>query len=139
MKYLGPEMRKALKFLPALFVIIFGLSCSSSTRPNTDDLVFPETGVYYSLLVERYLNQTCAWGGCHDQISKQGGIDLSTYNAIFMTPGLVIPGNADGSLLNQIIEARLPHPQLPNLYRGTDNQIRGMRVWVLEGALFIKP
>ncbi|MBX3042659.1 MAG: hypothetical protein KIT33_01045 [Candidatus Kapabacteria bacterium] len=122
--------------LVSIFISSAILGCESSIS-SPKDIIFPETNVSYTAQVEPFLNLTCAFAGCHGHTSA-AGIRLNDYFAIINSPGLVVPGNADGSLLNQILEERKPHFTYFEKSNITQNHITGMRQWVLEGARLTK-
>lgn len=121
----------------AILLLISALyGCSeSSTYPNGENIIFPDSNVQFTNHVLPFLRYNCAYAGCHSGFSKAGGVVLDDYFEIMRNPGLVIPGNPDGSIIVQILEYRLPH--LTYFYRGsiTDNHKRGVRQWIKEGAI----
>ena len=78
---------------------------------------------------------------CHGKREQRGGLDLRTREARLAGgdsgPGLV-PGNPDGSLIIQKIEAgEMPPPDLQYDYavrNPTDTEVATLRNWVLSGA-----
>ncbi|HOV92297.1 MAG TPA: hypothetical protein PLC04_04360 [Candidatus Kapabacteria bacterium] len=120
--------------LMVLILMTYGCS-ESSIYSNGENIVFPDSNVKFTAQVLPFLRYNCAYAGCHSGFSKAGGVVLDDYFEIMQYPGLIIPGNPDGSILVQILENRLPH--LTYFYRGsiTDNHIRGVRQWIKEGAL----
>ncbi|PKL84877.1 MAG: hypothetical protein CVV22_10895 [Ignavibacteriae bacterium HGW-Ignavibacteriae-1] len=113
--------------------LILVYACNSNSLTNLDDIVFAEKDVSYLHQVEPFLRFTCAFVGCHGQ-SAAGGIVLNDYFEMMKEPGLVIPGNADGSQLIQILEEKLPHFTYYERSRINQNHLTGMRTWVNEGA-----
>lgn len=113
------------------------VSCDGTTGVYGENVVFPDSKIDFTTQVQPFLKYNCAYSGCHSSFSKAGGLSLDDYFSIMSFPGLVIPANPNASTLNQILENILPHPTL--FYRGniTQNQIKGMRIWVAEGALLI--
>ena len=131
---------KKIKIILPLFAILYLIisinGCTeSSTYPNGENIVFPESNVSFSSQVLPFMRYNCAYAGCHSTYSQAGAVILDDYFEIMRNPGLIIPGNPDGSILVQILEYRLPH--LTYFYRGsiTDNHIRGVRQWIKEGAI----
>ncbi len=122
------------KVVLAFVTLMFVASCGDSAVTSSKDIVFPSKNVSYLLQVEPFLKVTCAYQGCHSNETRAGNISLADYNSLVSVAGLIIPGNPDASQLNQMLEEKLPHPGLTYLYRGNDNQIKGMRIWVAEGA-----
>jgi hypothetical protein len=124
-----------------ILILIITLCLSLTGCPDSisspKDIIFPDSNVSYTLQVEPFLNLTCAFSSCHGATSTNG-IVLNDYFQIINKGGLVIAGNPDGSLLNQIIEERKPHFTYYERSNITDNHIKGMRKWVLEGAKLSK-
>lgn len=119
-------------FMSVFSIVLMTFGCENSID-SPKDIIFPEKDVSYTNHVEPFLNLTCSFAGCHGNTAK-AGIRLNDYFSIINTPGLVIPKNPDGSLLNQILEERKPHFTYYEKSNITDNHIQGMRLWVLEGA-----
>jgi hypothetical protein len=126
-------------FLFFISVITLGLALSGcpNTISNPKDIIFPDSNVSYTRQVEPFLNLTCAFSGCHGNTSTNG-IILNDYFRIVNTPGLVIAGKPDASLLIQIIEKTKPHFTYYEESNITENHKKGMRRWVQEGARLIK-
>ncbi|MCB2205500.1 hypothetical protein KQI65_12200 [bacterium] len=104
------------------------------TRPG-DEIVFPESNVSYSQHVQPFFNLRCANIGCHDASTRAGSLSLASYSETTENPAIVRPGNANGSLLMQRIDGRLPHPiDVPIIIN--DNQLEGIRTWINEGAKY---
>lgn len=118
--------------LLAIMAVITINSCGDSIG-NPKEIVFPDTNISYTSHVEPFLTLTCAFSGCHG-FSAAAGIALNDYFSIINTPGLVIAGNPDGSLLMQILEERKPHFTYYEKSNITPNHIKGMRQWIIEGA-----
>ncbi len=113
--------------------LILFFACNSNALTSLDDIVFPEKDVSYLHQVEPFLRFTCAFVGCHGYTAA-GGVILNDYFEMMKKPGLVIPGNADGSQLIQILEEKLPHFTYYERSRINQNHLTGMRTWVNEGA-----
>lgn len=103
------------------------ISGTSITQPQ--DVVFPDSNVRYQQHVQPLLQLGCAFNGCHAGGTR---IPLDTYFALFQTPGLVIPGKPESSILVQVITGTLPHTY--PLTSITGNHKRGISTWVREGA-----
>lgn len=114
-------------------LILVSTSCTGVTQPQ--DITFPDSNVSYVRHMQPFLSLSCANGGCHDKTSPAGGVDLTDYSGLLFGRGnLVVPNEPDQSLLIQSIEQRIAHPY-DIMSRVTDNQRRGVRQWILEGAL----
>ncbi|MFM8438088.1 MAG: hypothetical protein ACKOAX_06400 [Candidatus Kapaibacterium sp.] len=103
------------------------MSGTGITQPQ--DVVFPDSNVRYLQHVQPLLQLGCAFNGCHAAGSR---IPLDSYIALFQTPGLVIPGKPESSMLVQVITGVLPHTY--PLVSITENHRRGIATWVREGA-----
>lgn len=102
--------------------------------PDSRDIVFPESNVSYAQHVQPLFDRTCAVSGCHDTATKQSNLSLQSYREATARPGIIVPGDPDGSVLVQRIEGKI-QPRMPyNRPPLSDNQIRGIRQWILEGA-----
>ena len=119
----------------SIIVIVFTLNaCSDTIITSPDQIVFPETNVSYQQQVRPLLELTCAFSGCHDTETAVAGIDVTGYFQLTSRAGLIIPGRPDNSLLIQILEGKQGH-LLTFQNRISDAQKRGVRQWVLEGAM----
>ncbi len=117
------------------------------TGSGTGRACDPDT-VYFKNEVLPLLQSSCAVSGCHDAITREKGVQLTDYQSILSTGG-VIAGNPDGSKLYTIlsgggdddkstksgqgIQADImpPPPRAPFT---TDQKIL-VKNWVLQGAL----
>ncbi len=102
---------------------------------SPSNVVFPNNNVSYSGQVQPLFNQACTASGCHDNGAHQSDLDLTDYgHAVLTVPGVVVPGKPDASTLVLRIEGAVG-PRMPSAYFPLNqNQIGGIRVWVLEGA-----
>ena len=113
------------------------LSCNDdASGPGTGsgEIVFPESDVSYGEHVQPLFDRRCASSGCHDSGTRAGDLSLESYTDATARPGIIIPGNPDVSVLVQTIEGTLPIMPPLNSPPLTDNQIKGIRRWILEGA-----
>jgi hypothetical protein len=110
--------------------------CESSTSTtNPSDIVFPDTAVSYSRHVDPFLTLSCGFSGCHGENNPGGGVVLTTYSGLmFSRPNNIVAGYPDESLVIQVLERIIPHPDAV-LNSVNANHRAGMRQWVLEGAL----
>lgn len=92
----------------------------------------PDT-VYFSNQVFPLINSTCAKAGCHDAISHEEGLNLTSYTNIMK---YIVPFNPSRSKLFTVLtksgEERMPQP--PNA-PWTSQQIALFRTWINQGAL----
>ncbi len=127
-------------FLPVA-IIMLGFSLIPSCKDESgdvSDIVFPDTGsVSYTKHVQPLFDRACAFIGCHgDDTKVQRGFSLTDYGN-FMTGAhtqIVFQGNPDQSPLILRIEGkmgiRMPLDRPPL----NQNQIKGLRRWVIQGA-----
>ena len=112
-------------------------SCKDTvTGGGGNDIVFPDTVSYYGQ-VQPLFNLKCNFYGCHGSDTYQRiGWDLTDYGRFAITgQGIVIPGNPDMSRLNLAVEGRTLGKEMPQgNYPLPQNQIQGLRRWVLQGA-----
>ena len=127
-----------IKFLLFATILIFTVAvifsaCTWTTGGN--EIIFPEHNVSFMHHVQPFLQLNCAYSPCHSGFNLAGGISLVEYHHIIAVNCFVVSGNPDGSRFVQILEERLPH--FANFYRGNikENQIKGIRTWIQEGAI----
>lgn len=126
-----------VKFGSVLAAALLLLSCNddaSGPGDNSGEIVFPESDVSYGEHVQPLFDRRCAFSGCHDSGTRAGDLSLESYTDATARPGIIVPGNPDASVLVQTIEGTLPHMPPLNSPTLTDNQITGIRQWILEGA-----
>lgn len=83
----------------------------------------------FAALQQSVLGKACI--RCHNPSSPAGGIDLTTYNAAISAPSLIVPGNADASLLYQVVFSGVMPPRGPRL---SDVEVAEIRDWINNGA-----
>lgn len=132
-------MRQNIVFL--LFCGIFGLflysGCKDTiTGSQLDQRTIPDSNVSYQQDIQPIFDLKCSNSGCHDNASMAGGVSLSTWANTTADPGVVFPGKPDNSRLVWTIEHYAGEPPMPPVgYPSlTQNQIRGIRTWIQEGA-----
>jgi hypothetical protein len=108
-------------------------SCKDSSNPitNPDEIVFPDSGISYEKQVQPLFNVGCAYKGCHD---SGNNLDLTRYLAWYKNPLVIIPGDTSKSTLVWCIEAQPGSPAMPPAKLLLQNQITGLKRWILEGA-----
>jgi len=115
--------------------VIFS-ACNGVTVTDPQDVVFPDSNIRFRGQVQPFLAVTCATGGCHGDLNPTGGIRLTTYsNVMFDRPNLIVVGKPDESTVIQVLEGKRGHPIGNIQQRVTSGHVRGMRLWVIEGAL----
>lgn len=133
-------MRTALSLLALGLVVLLAGSCEDSVTGGGggNDIVFPDTGVVsYSAHVQPLFNLKCAFSGCHGRDTYPVyGWDLTEWGRFALSgQNIVVAGDPDLSRLNASIEGRTPGKEMPRgNYPLPQNQIQGLRRWVLQGA-----
>jgi hypothetical protein len=133
-----PERRHSLMPIASglLFLLLLpGCKDENPVGPGSD-IVFPSSNVSYAQHVQPLFNVTCALAGCHDNGPHPSQLRLTSYfQTVFEIPGIVVAGEPQSSRLVYRIEGSVG-PQMPlNGTPLTQNQIDGIRTWIVEGAL----
>lgn len=126
-----------MRVIPPFIILLIGtfLSCESPDISQSDTIVFPDSNVSFQWHVLPILKANCGLSYCHGEIAPRGNILIYDYFTLMTSYGgsLVIPKNANGSVLMQIIEYKLPHNPFLQ-WKINDNQRVGIRKWIEEGA-----
>ena len=109
---------------------------------GTVDIVFPDTGVSYGKHVEPLFLRACALPGCHTRESKSdaGDLSLESYQDALSKSGVIVLGTTHGDTVSSrmvwSLEGLHGVPRMPPIGRPrlTENQIRGIKQWIWEGA-----
>ncbi|MHB1051288.1 MAG: c-type cytochrome domain-containing protein [Bacteroidota bacterium] len=126
-----------MRFAIIIVLGIFFASCKDDSNPvsKIEDIVFPESNISYYRTIQPLFNIACATSGCHDIQTKASNLDLSDYTGIKQRfYDVVIPGDTSLSRLIWSIEARAGSAAMPPFRSLTFNQIRGFKIWIMEGA-----
>ncbi|MFA6571274.1 MAG: hypothetical protein WCT77_08560 [Bacteroidota bacterium] len=120
-------------FIVGMIIIFTGCDNSLVTDNN---LIFPDSLVSYQQHVYPFMKVKCAYVGCHGDSPQYGASRMDSYFDLFSIDnlGLIIANKPDQSKLNQVLENKLPHNPVFQSGYLTENQKKGMRRWVLEGA-----
>jgi len=115
-------------FLVPALLLLFIMSCKHKVAEPIDpaSTVIGKDSICYAEDVQPLLSSSCANPGCHDAITKEEGVDLSSYASVKKT----ISG---AELLEVIVakgEERMPPSPRPSL---TSSQISLLRTWVAQG------
>ena len=91
--------------------------------------------VYFQNAVLPLLISSCAKSNCHDAVSHQGGIQLTTYQTIMQTAD-VDPGDPQGSKLYRVLNETDPDKIMPrppsSAFTLAEKDI--IYKWILQGA-----
>lgn len=134
--------------LVSIAIAAFGYSCkhqpidpalstgggNATTSGSVSSTCSADT-VYFQQKVLPVFISTCAMSGCHDAISKEGGVNMTSYSTI-MTTGDVRPFNPNSSKVwKKIMETnpsdRMPPPPQNPL---TKEQKDIVTKWIQQGA-----
>lgn len=123
-----------MRRIPQLILLVTAtytfFACSGSDITSPEDVVFPERNVSYAQHVAPYLALGCNISGCHDASRPENNfIDLTSWIAVRSTRVVNQPGDTNCALV-QVLYGRVLHVPI----RATENQRRGIKQWVLEGA-----
>ena len=134
--------RSAWRWLAAMALTSIFIACKH--EPELQPAPTPITGgtqscsadtVYFQNKVLPLIVSSCAKSGCHDAISKEDGVELTSYDKI-MTTGKVRPGNPGESKLYKVLNETdpdkvMPRPPSAPLTAAEKNIIYK---WILQGA-----
>ncbi len=102
---------------------------------SPSNIFFPPNNISYSRQVQPLFNQACSLVGCHDDGSTESVLHLTSYaNLMFQLPGIVVAGKPDQSNLVLRIQGSVGQRMPPTTNQLNDNQINGIRAWIVEGA-----
>ena len=138
-----------------LSLVLFALACkheipvpaSPSTTDGTDPGTNPGTNpgtfipcnpdsIYFTQQVLPFLISNCAKSGCHDAVTHEEDINMTSYTSIMNSDDIVRPGNLNNSDLWEVInetdpDKRMPPPPAAPL---TQQQKDLIRDWIVQGA-----
>lgn len=101
---------------------------------SPSNVVFPTRNVSYQTHLQPLFDQACNSESCHGEGSHPSPLKLTSWgNTVIVTPGVVVVGKPDASTLVLRIQGNggiMP----PFGNRLNDNQINGIRTWIVEGA-----
>jgi Planctomycete cytochrome C len=118
------------------FTILVYSGCKDQiTASDIDKTIIPDSNVSYSKYIQPVFNIKCTSAGCHEDAARAGGISLTTCSNTKEDLLVVFPGQPDNSSLVLSTEGQGNYPMPPAGYPPlTQNQIKGIRTWVAEGA-----
>jgi hypothetical protein len=113
-----------------LALILFLGSCDDNALTSPEDVIFPDSNVSYRAHVAPFLALGCNMSGCHDMPRTENrGIVLRSFGEVRDIRVVNQPGDTNAALV-QVLYGKVFHP----LIQAGDNQRRGIRQWVIEGA-----
>ncbi len=126
------------KIFAILLLINLVPACDDTiTIDNVDNKIIPDSNVSFGEHIYPVLQVKCAFTGCHAGPNPSGGIDLTTYGNVTADITVVFPGEPDLSSLVWTVEGTIAGQIMPPPGTGivlTENQKKGFRTWVKEGA-----
>lgn len=122
-----------------LIAAMAGWSCKGTapTGPggSPSTIIFPTNGISYTAQVQPLFNQACNASGCHENGTQTNALVLTSYGGAVLTlPGVVVAGKPDASTLVLRIQGSVGARMPPGSYPLNQNQIDGIRTWIVEGA-----
>ena len=88
-------------------------SCENNVAiGDQSPIVFPtDQAVSFQLHIKPFVQQKCAYSGCHNDYTIAGGRRFTDYYTYFETSnlGFVIAGSPDASLFLQVMNGKNPH------------------------------
>lgn len=128
-------MKNLISFaLIILFLGIVNISCDDTI---VGDENIPLENVSYAKHIQPIFNNHCNNSSCHNSEDRAGGISLQSYGEIFASPFLVIPYEPEESQIYQSVSGmsvNIMPPAYSTSLPLSDNQIRGIKTWIEEGA-----
>ncbi len=128
----------SITLVGSLMLLVLFLSCKDDNPVDggsPSNVVFPTSNVRYSQHVQVLFNQACAFAGCHDDGIPQDQLKLTSWGNLINFPGVVVPNQPELSTLVIRIEGTSGQRMPLNGNPLNQNQINGIRTWVVEGAM----
>ncbi len=131
------DMKKVFVILAALIALLsLALSACKNDLTGNAPIVFPPSNVSYSKQVQPFMDEKCAFPGCHDDNAPgtPATVSFTTYdNICYSVSGIVEKGDANGSLLGEYVNGKFQHDPLMSSLMN-QNQVQGIITWINEGA-----
>jgi len=128
-------MKKTIRVIGvvASFILILSLtSCYyDEVIENTNP---PNLDISYTIDIQPIWNQFCV--ACHPTLEQPDLTEGNSYNALISISGGIIPGNAEGSELMEMLrhDPNNPNPMPPSSPMSATN-INLIEAWINQGAL----
>jgi len=110
-----------------------GNGIKDTTAITLSDTCSPDT-VYFVADVYPIIQSNCAMSGCHDANSKQVGVQLTDYDHIVKTAGVVAGDPAESELYEVITSTDPTEVMPPKPGSLSSEQKNAIRLWILQGA-----
>ena len=142
------QIKKISNFIsPLLIFISLSLFLTNCTVVESEDQATETNFGYETEAVANILNVTCAKSGCHSGSAPVDGLSTETHtntingasrrpyeNGVFYSGEVVIPYNAEKSLLMQFVEGKIETPTTVNHVGLSDGQLKTLSDWIEDGA-----
>ena len=114
----------------ALALIIFLAGCDDDAISSPTQVIFPDSNVSFAAHVAPFLQLGCNMTGCHDAPRTENrNIVLTSWAGVMDLRVVNQPGDTNAGLV-QVLYGKVFHP----LINAEENQRRGIKQWVKEGA-----
>ena len=131
-------LKNILPLLLLLYLIsLAGCKDTVAGNEDIDSIIIPNSNVSFSKYIFPVFNVKCATAGCHDDGSRAGDLSLTSWANATIDPSIIFPGKPDNSKLVWTIEGQAgiaPMPPIGFVRPLTPNQIKGIKIWISEGA-----
>ena len=118
-----------------IFIVVFSACDDTDTLNSIDGIIIPSSDVSYNKHIQPVFDLKYARAGCQDDISRSGGLSLTSHTNTTLDFLVVAPGLPQNSKLVWAIEGTGVNIMPPFGYPAlTKNQIEGVKTWVKEGA-----
>jgi hypothetical protein len=126
-------MKKIVRIfgIGALLILIFSLSSCYYNEVIEENLP-PIEDVSYAFDIQPIWNQSCI--ACHPTLEPPDLTEGNSYNALMSMPGSIVPGDAEGSELLEMLKGGGDNPMPPGGSIGQAN-INLIESWINQGAL----
>jgi len=132
-------MKRAFPYIiSVIFAGFLIYSCDDTlTASDIDNKIIPDSDVSYGEYIQPLLTVKCAMSGCHDSSTQAAGVILTSWGFVTSDYSIVAPYYPANSKLVWAIEgngAKTMPPLGGSITPMTDNQIKGIKTWIKEGA-----
>lgn len=125
------KVKKILSF----FIFLFFVGCEKPNTPNDEEIIFPEKKISYYKHVQPLFFKNCVYSSCHEQFTRASNLDLTSYSSLLLRfNDVIIPKDTTMSRIVWRIEGRVGFLPMPPTKKLTENQIKGIKIWIMEGA-----
>lgn len=132
------ESRQSMvKFSQIRLSAILLVASSLLASCKHDPLECDPKAIVYERDIQPIFSSNCAMSGCHDPITREEGIDLSSYDAMMASDDVIDTETPMSSELLEVITAgpndndRMPPDPSPPL---SQEQIQKIEIWLSMGA-----